>query len=249
MLRVDRLLSSRMSLDRKQVKHLIARKKVMAVIDGQQLPVNSPSEKHCSDSCFLVSGSVIKEPPKLIKFNKPKGMLSVITPSLDRPNISSMLPITLPEYYEFDKSLFHPVGRLDNDSSGLLLFSSDGQLTHRLLHPNFHVEKEYNVEVEGSIVDGSDLVKTLSAGVQTKTGQHAATDVQIEDISTVRLTVTEGKSRMVRRMLFNSGYPVLDLKRVRVGGISLGDLQEGEFSVLTPQEGNWIANEDNFMSQ
>jgi 23S rRNA pseudouridine2605 synthase len=173
----------------------------------------------------------------------------------------------------------HPVGRLDYDTTGLLLFSSSGPLTQSLLHPKHSIEKEYVAVVTG-VVDEEKLREVLAAGVTTGEGVHTAqlvlalpnmpppkdvpnilanikselpkeyntTDLKIRGyldifdataLSTVTLTVSEGKHRMVRRMLANVGHPVVTLHRSRLGEISLGNVPIGQTRTLTPTEIKW----------
>lgn len=144
----------------------------------------------------------------------------------------------------------HPVGRLDADTSGLILFSSDGVLTQRLLHPRHEVEKEYvaTVEIEGSAenIDEDLLRSKLLKGVETSEGIHTASLLRVVDseygdgLFDLTLTVKEGKHRMVRRMLANCGFPVVELKRERHGEILLADLDEGEFRGMQDNELDWI---------
>uniref|UniRef100_A0A7S2E814 Pseudouridine synthase RsuA/RluA-like domain-containing protein n=1 Tax=Ditylum brightwellii TaxID=49249 RepID=A0A7S2E814_9STRA len=171
-------------------------------------------------------------------------------------------------YQKKKNSGLHPVGRLDYDSSGLLLFSSDGSLTQRLLHPRHEVEKEYVATVEGMSWDGieakeDELREMLNKGVETTEGVHTAKLLGVEPLmmvqkkeeeakepstkeqesvplTNVRLIVQEGKYRMVRRMLANCGYPVIELKRIRHGEVTLNDLEVGQFRVATSEELKWI---------
>jgi 23S rRNA pseudouridine2605 synthase len=165
------------------------------------------------------------------------------------------------------RSGMHPVGRLDYDTTGLILFSSDGKLTQKLLHPRRGVEKEYVATVEGK-VDEEELRAKLAEGVETTEGVHTAILVEVmasngpsdekdpntisedqedtdrrEDYegpySDVRLIVSEGKYRMVRRMLHNCGHSVVELRRERHGVISLADLKVGEFRMATDEEIEW----------
>jgi 23S rRNA pseudouridine2605 synthase len=176
----------------------------------------------------------------------------------------------------------HPVGRLDYDTTGLLLFSSSGALTQTLLHPKHAVEKEYIATVVNPVVDVERLRQTLAAGVTTGEGVHTArlesvepyreqnatavtaylaalraeippsynlTDLQergymdiytATELSIIRLTVQEGKHRMVRRILANVGHPVVSLHRHRLGRIALDDdLPVGGTRNLSPDELEW----------
>jgi 23S rRNA pseudouridine2605 synthase len=171
----------------------------------------------------------------------------------------------------------HPVGRLDYDTTGLLLFSSSGPLTQSLLHPKREIEKQYVATVTGT-VDRDDLAAQLIAGVTTGEGVHTAnllsvehmpehqvadylnairaelpsrynqTDLQTrgyldvlnaEALSTVTLAVSEGKHRMIRRVLANTGHPVVSLHRERLGLIQLHGLPVGQTRELTPAELRW----------
>ena len=176
------------------------------------------------------------------------------------------------------KEQLHPVGRLDYDTTGLLLFSSSGTLTQTLLHPKYLIEKEYIATVTGKVSEDT-LRATLAAGVSTADGVHAAKLVSAQpmptdqvrpyleqiraelppeynqtnleqygyldvldatELTTVTLTVKEGKHRMVRRILANAGHPVVSLHRSRLGAIALGeDLPVGGVRVLTPDELKW----------
>lgn len=177
----------------------------------------------------------------------------------------------------------HPVGRLDYDTTGLLLFSSIGRLTQALLHPKHSIEKEYVAVVTG-VVNEEEMRTVLAAGVTTGAGVHTAqlvsavpnnppseevasflantkaglpTDYNVTDLklrgyldifdatslSTVTLRVSEGKYRMVRRMLANIGHPVVTLHRARLGEITLGDLPVGQTRSLTATEMKWAQNQ------
>ena len=230
-----------------------------------------PSEKISMDADLWIDGKteVDKPPPLLRVYHKPKWVLSVMNDNKGRPNLSD-----LPD--EINKNM-HPVGRLDYDTSGLLLFSSDGKLTQTLLHPNHEISKEYVAVVVGNVVQ-DDLRDVLAKGVTTSMGDFPAVllDVQpipedevpktidnivknlppeydiekldekgfldfkdAKELSQVRLMVKEGKHRMVRRILANSGFPVIVLKRERMGAVELGDLKEGSFRDLSEKEEQW----------
>lgn len=139
----------------------------------------------------------------------------------------------------------HPVGRLDYDTSGLILFSSSGDLTQRLLHPRHEVEKEYVASVENTMnIDGELLLKKQLEidGVTTSEGIHNAELVSITNGCDVRLIVKEGKHRMVRRMLANCGHPVIKLRRLRHGLCVIDGLDIGKFRVANTSEIKWAEN-------
>ena len=130
-----------------------------------------------------------------------------------------------------------PVGRLDKDSTGLILLTNDGELTYRLTHPRYEHEKEYLAAIEG-MLDPQDRQR-LETGIELADGLTAP--ARIRAVRAIppfnyRITIHEGRNRQVRRMFEFLGYRVLALKRVRVGTIELGDLKEGEIRSLSSAE-------------
>ena len=197
-------------------------------VDGET--VTAPERRIEATARVAVGGLAVEPLPDVLVYHKPVGLLVTMDDPWGRATIASVLgPRLAPN--------LHPVGRLDADTSGLLLFVSDGQLTQRLLHPRRGVEKEYLAEVSGE--PPSDLAERLAAGVPTAEGTHMARLVSSEGPK-VRLVVTEGKHRMVRRMLANLGLPVTRLHRLRLGQVELGDLAEGALRPPTEQERQWL---------
>lgn len=221
-IRIDRLLADRGVGTRNQVKALMRRRRVQ--LDG--VVVRDPSLKVEEDAVPWVDGEPLPPPPPVVVFHKPAGVLSTTDDPWGRATLATVLPAVL-------RSGYHPVGRLDQETTGLLLFSRDGQLTQRMLHPKRAAEREYVAEVVTA--PKPELAEVLAAGVQTAEGQVSAQVVSIEG-KQVRLIVLEGRHRMVRRMLNNAGYPVLALHRLRFGPFELGDLAVGEARPATEEE-------------
>jgi len=192
--------------------------------------INRPETKVSPTATLRVQGIPFPPLPTLVAFHKPPGMVSTMRDDRGRACLDAALP-------EGWAGRFHPVGRLDADTTGLLLFSRSGAITQWLLHPRRAVERTYRAVVEGEIA--SDLTARLADGIQTAEGQIKARVERIED-QVVELTVWEGKHRMVRRMLANAGHPVEALHRLEYGGFSLGELDEGECRAATPQELEWL---------
>ena len=186
-----------------------------------------------ADARVTVDDVLVEPLPLLWAYHKPVGVHSTLRDDRGRPDLAAVAPRKA-----------HPVGRLDADTSGLLLFSSDGALTHKLLSPRAAVEKEYVATCE--VAAGADaalarapeafLRDRLAAGVQTTLGVHVGDVLEArvadDDRVTVRLVVREGKHRMVRRMLANVGAPVVGLRRERFGDALLGELAEGACEAL-----------------
>jgi len=229
LVRLDKLLAERGAGSRKDVDRMI--RKGLVEVDGEIVGKSAAKLKVPWSSSPIADGFDYPPPPMLAAYHKPLGVVSTMRDDRGRSDLSSVLPLS------WQKSL-HPVGRLDADTTGLLLFSRDGELTHRLLHPKYLVEREYLAEVEGPI-DRAVLTRKLADGVETvEEGESLVVCATLLDVSdqTVRLTVTEGKYRMVRRILANCGHPVVSLHRVRYGDVWLDEAAcyEGE---AVPVEG------------
>jgi len=166
----------------------------------------------------------LKSEPMYIMLNKPKGYVT----SCSHPGEKIVLDlIDIPERV-------YPIGRLDKDSIGLLILTNDGRLHHRLSHPSFDHEKEYDVTVSKPITDGS--LRKIASGLPmmgTKTRP-----AKIRRISSIRFRIIlqEGRNRQVRRMVRKVGNHVTRLKRIRVSNVKLGRLPEGAWRNLTEKE-------------
>lgn len=178
-----------------------------------------------------VDGARVPLDPQLRYFalHKPAGVVTTARDQAGRPDVSA--------YYPPGERVF-PVGRLDRETEGLLLLTNDGELANKLMHPRYQVEKEYLAEVEGTPTP--QVVGKLVRGVELDDGvarARAASPVAgSKGRSAVRIVMTEGRKREVRRMLEALGLPVKRLVRVRVGPIRLGKLRAGELRELDPAE-------------
>ncbi len=187
-----------------------------------------------SSAVITVDGKRINlksEPKVYLMLNKPTGVLSTVKDSKDRKTVIDLLP----EKY---RSLrLYPVGRLDKNSTGLLLLSNDGQLTYQLTHPKFEYEKEYLVKIGRRLQP--EAVRKIENGIQLDGG--ITYPAKIKELSSTcpfnySIMIHEGRKRQVRRMFDKVGYHVLALKRVRVGTLDLGELKEGKIRQLSPHE-------------
>lgn len=218
-MRLDRVLVGRGFGSRKEVELLIRRGRVR--LGGEQ--VKDPSFHVDEDAAIVVEG-VRSEPvvlPTLVAWHKPVGVLTTLRDPWGREGVDDVLP-------EPWRGKLHPVGRLDADTSGLLLFSSDGALTQRLLNPRHAVPRTYVATVE--VDPPADLVQRIAAGVETAEGVFTGL-ISAIDGREVTITVTEGKHRMVRRMLHNAGASVASLRRIAYGDVVLGDLAPAAWRV------------------
>lgn len=177
------------------------------------------------------------EPRVYVLLNKPRGPISAVTDPRGRPTVVDLV--------EPAGRRLYPAGRLDADTEGLLLITNDGELALRLTHPRYGVSKVYQAEVVGR--PSSESLRRLEQGVALEDGPAAASRARLlrggADRSLVEVTVHAGRKRMVRRMLQAVGHPVVALRRVQVGPLTLGDLRPGEWRELTAEElaGLWQA--------
>jgi 23S rRNA pseudouridine2605 synthase len=172
----------------------------------------------------------VSEGRMYVMLNKPTGYVSTLSDPQGRRTIAELMP-------ETDRRLFN-IGRLDMDTTGLLMLTDDGELAHRLMHPRYHVSKEYLATVAGRPAE--ETLQLLRNGIELDDGPTAPAEASTERLgnttSVVRLVIREGRKRQVRRMLGAVGHRVLALHRVRFGPISLGDLPIGVTRELTEQE-------------
>ena len=158
--------------------------------------------------------------------NKPAGYLSTCSDQRNRQTVLELMP-KIPG--------LHPVGRLDKDTTGLIILTNDGDLTFKIAHPKHEIEKEYEAVFDGEFTENHE--KILLQGINLDDGKVKPKQVKIissnENSSTVRLVITEGRNREVRRIFYYFGFKVKELKRIRIGKINLGILNCGQYKKLT----------------
>jgi 23S rRNA pseudouridine2605 synthase len=176
---------------------------------------------------IAVDGVALSVRPGLVTYllNKPAGVVSTASDPSGRRTVVDLVPA---------EPRVHPVGRLDADSEGLLLLTNDGDLTFRLTHPRFGVEKEYLVAVQGRLRPVE--VRRLREGVTLEDGVTAPAKVALVEPGVARITIHEGRNRQVRRMCAAVGHPVDRLVRIRIGPLTDRSLAPGEWRPLTFNE-------------
>lgn len=166
-----------------------------------------------------------------LALNKPRSVVTTMSDPEGRVTVAEYVPLdTCPGLF--------PVGRLDYDTTGLILFTTDGELAHRLLHPRWKVPKTYRALVDG--LAGEATLERLRRGIELDDGPTAPADVEsIETVgprTVVRITITEGRKRQVRRMFSAVGHPVIELERVSFGPVSGEGLSSGRVRALDDDE-------------
>jgi 23S rRNA pseudouridine2605 synthase len=191
--------------------------------------VRDPALDVDETSGVALDGDEVAGPEERVVYavHKPEGVVSTVTDPGGRDTVVGLVS-------EEDRRLY-PVGRLDADTTGLLLLTNDGELAHRLMHPSFEVPKTYRAIVERAPV-GEPALRALREGVELEDGVTAPARVRRLAPDAVELTIHEGRKRQVRRMCAAVGHPVRALQRVRFGPLELGDLAAGAHRRLTAAE-------------
>ena len=228
-IRLNKFLSQTGTASRREADKMIAEGRVE--VNGVAIQVLGYKIDDAKDR-VEVDGKRVKKDKNLIylMLNKPSGYLVTLKDPFRRPTIKDLLP-------NLKKKVF-PVGRLDYDSEGLILFTNDGELAYRLTHPRFKIKKIYLVKVTGS-PDPSNLSR-LERGIFLDGRKTAPAKVsRLSDSpkkTLLRIEITEGRKREVKRMCEAVGHRVLQLKRVGFAGLTLGKLAKGNYRFLGQKE-------------
>jgi 23S rRNA pseudouridine2605 synthase len=194
-------------------------------VDGE--PVRDPARDVDDANAVLVDGRPVHTAaPVVYVLNKPPGVVSTARDPQGRRTVVDLVQ---------SRERLYPVGRLDADTTGLILLTNDGALAHRLTHPSFEVPRTYRATVERPPVREPAL-RALREGVELEDGRPAPAAVRRLAPDRLELTIHEGRKRQVRRMCEAVGHPVKTLERVAFGPLRLGGLETGEHRRLRPAE-------------
>jgi 23S rRNA pseudouridine2605 synthase len=213
---------------RRSAEALIAAGRVSV---GEQI-VTDPARDVGPDSCVALDGRPLTgpEPRVLYALNKPVGVVSTARDTHGRPTVVELVPARGLRLY--------PVGRLDIDSSGLIVLTNDGELANRLTHPRFQVPKTYRARLRGAPI-ADDALSALRTGVRLDDGLTAPARVRrVGGMASnlIEMMIHEGRNRQVRRMCQAVGHPVLELVRTRFGPLALDGLAPGAHRRLADTE-------------
>jgi len=224
--RLDKVISNQTGYSRKEVKELLKQKRIKVNDNSNckpEMKVDSTKDKIEIDNQYLE----IQKHVYLI-LNKPKGYVSATE---DR-NDQTVLDLISEEYRH--RNLF-PAGRLDKDTTGMMVITDDGEFAHDILSPKKHVEKEYLVEIDIPLTE--EMQEGFLKGVLLNDGICKASTLEIIDTYTAKVTLTEGRYHQIKRMFGMYKAKVIELKRIRMGKLYLPEnLEEGQFRELQIEE-------------
>jgi len=224
--RIDKIISSQTGYSRKEIKELIHHKRVKVnnqIISKSDLKINATIDKIKIDNNEIT----IKNNVYLI-LNKPKGYIS----ATEDKNTKTVLDLVPQEYLH--RNLF-PAGRLDKDTTGLMIITDDGIFAHNILSPKKHINKTYNVTID--IPLNNEMTNEFKNGVELNDGKCKSATLEITGKYTSKVTLTEGRYHQIKRMFGCFGAKVLELQRIGMGNLILPDnLKLGECRELTEDE-------------
>ena len=235
MIRLQKFLADAGVSSRRKCEELILQGRVQ--VNGKT--VTEPGTKVAGSEEIKVDGKVIRSGQKkvYILLNKPTGYISSVKDQFSRKTVIDLVSGI--------KERIYPVGRLDYDTSGLIILTNDGEFANMLMHPRNEVEKVYVAEVQGRL--SADDVKRLENGLDI--GDHVTSPARVKIIgesagrSVVEIAIHEGKNRQVRRMFEAVGHPVMRLKRTSIGGITDRGLEVGKWRHLSEAEIEMLRSE------
>lgn len=226
--RLQKIIARAGICSRRAAETLLAEGRVTVNGAAAQLGDSAEAER----DCIAIDGAVIAAapPPVYLMLNKPRGYVTTLSDELGRETAAQLVSGCGVRVF--------PVGRLDRDSEGLLLFTNDGALMQAMTHPRHQVDKTYEVTVSGAL---EGAAKRLAALTALEDGTPIA-PAQVETVqrqggrALLRVTIHQGKNRQIRRMCAQAGLEVLRLRRVEEDGLTLGDLPDGQWRYLTQAE-------------
>lgn len=224
--RLDKMLSNSGLASRRAIKQFLKANDV--TINGKR--VTESGVRVGTTDKVLINGQSLKKPGFVyFLLNKPMGIISTTSDEYFRDTVTSLIDTPYRIY---------PVGRLDKDTHGLLLLTNDGELTHKLIHPRYHVPKIYRLHVEGK--PEKNQLERFRNGVLLEDGPTLPAGVSVikesKNETILEVTLHEGRNRQIRRMCETLGLGLLDLQRIAFGPLTLAQLKLGDYRALTEHE-------------
>ncbi len=229
--RLQKLIAEAGVTSRRAAEQLISEGRVTV---NHRVVTSLGSKADKTKDLIAVDGKILRftANKQYIMLHKPVGYITSVRDERGRRTVMDLLKTVSDRVY--------PVGRLDYESSGLLLMTNDGELTNQLLHPSKEVSKTYLAEVEGIVT--RDKLNILQRGIRLEDGMTVPAKAKMlrpgKDSSRIEITIHEGRNRQVRRMFEAIGHPVIRLKRIKLGPLEIGKLPPGSWRELTAEEIN-----------
>jgi 23S rRNA pseudouridine2605 synthase len=217
--RVQKLLSNYGYCSRRKAEELIKEGRVR--VNSKVITIGDKAD--LKDKIYVDDKLVGKDKFVYLMFNKPVGCVTALNDKHYK---------TVMEYIKIQERVF-PVGRLDYNTSGLLFLTNDGDFSNKVIHPRYEVEKTYLVTLDEEIT--LDDIESIRKGVSLDDGKTAPAKVSKKGLI-VEIIIHEGKNRIVRRIIAKLGYRIKSLKRIKIGKVNLGSLEEGKFRKLNSKE-------------
>ncbi len=232
-MRINKYLAASGVASRRECDKMIAEGKV--IVNGKRAVLGM--EIGDNDEVLAEGAKVILKKNEYYILNKPKGYICSVSDEKGRKTVLDLMPTNVGRIY--------PVGRLDYDSEGLLILTTDGELAQRLTHPSNEVPKTYLVKIEGAATEAT--LNPIRSGVEIEGGyltkKCKAHIVETnKEYTKIHITLTEGKNREIRKMFAAIGKEVTLLKRIKVGDLTLRGLDRGAYRKLTKQEVAYLMN-------
>ena len=224
--RLDKFISSQTNYSRKDIKDLVKKKQVL--VNGEVVLKSDIKVDNLVDKIVVCGEEIIFKKYVYLMLNKPKGYVSA---SFDK-NDKTVIDL-VPDIYKH-RNLF-PAGRLDKDTTGLMIITDDGEFAHNILAPNKHISKTYNVTID--IDMNEDMVLGFKNGVNLSDGECKSASLEITGKNTGIVILTEGRYHQIKRMFGCFGAKVVELERIKMGNFTLpSNLKLGEVREFTKEE-------------
>ncbi|MBD3313685.1 pseudouridine synthase [Candidatus Woesearchaeota archaeon] len=218
--RVQKLLSNYGYCSRRKAEKLIEEGRVK--VNGETISIG---DKASENDDLTVDGKPVSPEKKVyLMLNKPHGCVTALTDSRYK-TVMSCIDV---------KERVFPIGRLDYNTTGLLLLTNDGDFANKVMHPRYEIKKTYLVEIDKPITSAD--IKKIESGVRLEDGKTSKSKINAINPKRVEITIHEGKNRIVRRIFKHLGYKVERLKRIMIGKLRLGSLEPGEYKLLSSKQ-------------
>ena len=224
--RLDKLIGSQTNYSRKDIKDLVKKRKIL--VNGEIVLKSDIKVDSSSDKIVVLGEELVFKKYVYLMLNKPKGYVS----ATEDKNDKTVLDLVPDEYKH--RNLF-PAGRLDKDTTGLMIITDDGEFAHNILSPKKHISKTYNVTIDIDMTD--DMVIGFKNGVNLSDGECKSASLEITGKNTGIVILTEGRYHQIKRMFGCFGAKVIELERTAMGNFSLpSDLKLGEVREFSLEE-------------